>query len=192
MVAFQSLEPIGEAMPRIILGQGAEPPPQYPDLVAALADELRTNRPFGQPVIREQRFPKTDVVRATVIWDKWEPLADDARVTTIKQAYVEVEGDEFRERLALAIGLTVPEAYDAGLLPVQVTTALRTSDPITVEQCRDAMIQLGASVLSDPQKPVLRFATVDEAERCVQQLVEQLPGSEPVWTIAREVARIVD
>ncbi len=179
-------------MPRIILGHGAQPRPQFPDLVGALADELRTNRPFGQPVIREQRFPRTDAVRTTVIWDEWEPLGDEERVATIKQAYAEVEGDEFRDRLALAIGLTVPEAHDAGLLPVQVATALRESDPVTVDQCQEAMIQLGASVLSDPEKPVLRFATVEEAEECVRQLEERLPNSKPVWIVTQDVARIVD
>ena len=178
-------------MPRIILGHEHEHP-QYPDLVAALVDELRTNRPFGQPVIREQRFPKTDVIRTTVIWDKWESLSDEDRLGTILQAYGEVEGEEFRDRIALAVGLTVPEAHDAGILPVQVTTGLRSSDPVTMEQCRDAMVECGASVLSNPAQPALRFATVEEAEQCVKQLVERLPGSEPVWIVSQEVARIVD
>lgn len=192
MAASQLLELVGDNMPRIILRHGQEPRPHYPDLVAALADELRADRPFGQPVIREQRFPQTDVVRTTVIWDQWEPLTDEDRVATIKQAYAEVEGDDFRQRLALAIGLTVPEAHEAGLLPVQVTTALRPSDPVTREQCRDAMIEVGASVLEDPQRAVLRFATVEEAEACVRQLTQRLPGSEPVWIVTQDVARIAD
>ena len=92
----------------------------------------------------------------------------------------------------MAIGLTVPEAHDAGLIPVQVTTALRESDPVTVDQCREAMIQLGASVLSDPEKPMLRFATLEEAEECIRQLEKQLPNSKPVWIVTQDVARIVD
>lgn len=179
-------------MPRIIKGHEGELRAHYPDLVAELADELRTNRPFGQPVIREQRFPKTNAIRITVIWDEWEAVIDEDRVATILQAYADVEGDEFRERVALAIGLTVPEAHGAGLLPVQVATALRASDPVTGEQCRDAMIELGASVLSNPEQPVLRFATIEEADQCVRQLVERLPGSEPVWVVTQEVLRILD
>lgn len=177
-------------MPRIILGPKRERP-HFPDLVAELADELRTNRPCGQPLIREQRFPKTDVIRTTVIWDKWESLSDEDRLATILQAYEDVEGEAFRDRVALAIGLTVSEAHETGLLPFQVTTALRASDAVTAEECRDAMIEFGASVLSDPDRPVLRFATVEEAEQCVQQLVKRLPESEPVWIVTREAGRIV-
>lgn len=178
-------------MPRVILGPKRERP-HFPDLVAELADELRSNRPFGQPLIREQRFPKTDVIRATVIWDKWESLSDEDRLATILQAYEDVEGEAFRDRVALAIGLTVPEAHGAGLLPIQVTTALRASDAVTVEECRDAMIEFGASVLSNPERPALRFATVEEAEQCVQQLIKRLPKSEPVWIMTQDAARIVD
>jgi hypothetical protein len=178
-------------MPRIILGHERERP-RYPNLVAELAEELRHSRRFGQPLIREQRFPKTDVIRTTVIWDKWEPLHDEDRLATILEAYEEVEGDEFRNRVALAIGLTVPEAHEAGLLPVQVATALRASDPVTAEQCRDAMIEVGASLLLSPERPVLRFATVEEAEQCVRELVKRLPGSEPVWSITKDIARIGD
>jgi hypothetical protein len=177
-------------MPRIIRGHEDEPRPLYPDLVTELANELKNSRPFGQPVIREQRFPRTDAIRTTVIWDKWESVIDEDRVAAILQAYAKVEGDEFRDRLALVIGLTVPEAHGEGLLPVQVVTALRESDPVTVEQCHDAMIKLGASVLSNPQKPALRFTTEEEAKQCVRQLVEELPDSEPVWVVNQEVARI--
>lgn len=179
-------------MPRIIRGVVGEPHPRYPDLVTELADELRANRPFGQPVIHEQRFPRTDAIRITAIWDKWESVIDEDRVATIMQAYENVEGGDFRDRLALAIGLTVPEAHEAGLLPVQIVTALRESDPVTADQCRDAMIKLGASVLADPNQPVLRFATTEEADQCVLKLVEDLPGSKPVWVVTKAVARILD
>lgn len=191
MVADKFLSLIGNAMPRIILGHEHELP-QFPDLVTELAEELKSTRSFGQPIIREQQFPKTEAIRTTVIWDKWEFMSDEDRLATILQAYEEVEGQEFRDRLALAVGLTVPEAQASGILPVQVTTALRSSDPVTAEQCRDAMIKLGASVLSNPEQPVLRFATVEEAEECVKELVKILPGSDPVWVIRQEVTRIVD
>lgn len=163
---------------------------RFPDLVAELEKELKNARTSGQPLIEEQVFPKTNAVRVMVIWDQWEAVSDGDRYQTILQAYEEVEGKVFCDRIALALGLTVPEAAEAGMLPFQITTALRRDDPVTLGQCREAMIAQGASVLLDPEKPQLRFATEEEAEVCRQRLIEQLPGSEPVWVIAKEVGRI--
>lgn len=163
---------------------------RFPDLLTELAKELKNARETGQPLIEEQVFPKTNAVRVTVIWDKWEPVSDDDRYNIILQAYEEVEGKDFRDRIALAIGLTVPEAVESGLLPFQILTALRRGDPVTREQCREAMIAQGASILIDPDHPQLRFATEDEAEACRQRLIRQLPSSEPIWVIAKEAARI--
>ena len=95
----------------------------------------------------------------------------------ILDAYEEVEGRDFRDRVALALGLTVPEAYESGLLPVRVTAALRRDDPVTQDQVRAALIAQGASVLDDAEHPELRFSTTEEAEECVRRLVEFLPGS---------------
>ncbi len=177
-------------MPRIRRRLDEQYRVRFPDLLAELAKELKNASEAGQPLIEEQVFPKTNAVRVTVIWDKWEPISEEDRFHTILQAYEEVEGKAFRERIALALGLTVPEAIETGLLPFQVTTALRSSDPVTLEQCREAMIAQGASVLLDPGKPQLRFATEEEAEACRQQLIRQLPGSEAVWVVAKEVARV--
>ena len=69
-------------------------------------------------------------------------------------------------------------------------TALRPGDPVTPEQCREAMIAQGASIMIDPDNPQFRFATEEEAEACRQRLIRQLPESEPVWVIAKEVTRI--
>ena len=71
-------------MPRIILGQGAQPRPQFPDLVGALADELRTNRLYAKTAKDSKHAGMSDAVRTTAIWDKWEPLGDEERVATIK------------------------------------------------------------------------------------------------------------
>jgi hypothetical protein len=176
-------------MPRIQRRLDENHRSRFPDLLSDLVKELKNARETGQPLIEEQVFPKTNAVRVTVIWDKWEPVPDEDRFHTILQAYEEVEGKAFRARIALAIGLTVPEAAEAGLLPFQITTALRRDDPVTVEQCREAMMVQGASVLLDPEKPQLRFATEEEAEACRQRLIRQLPGSEPVWVIAQEGTR---
>ncbi len=96
------------------------------------------------------------------------------------------EGKEFRDRIALAIGMTVPEAHEAGLLPAQVTPGLRESDPVTLEVCHQAMIELGVSVLSNRQRPDLRFGSVEKAKEAVEHLIQQLPGSEPVGNVTQE------
>src|SRR5215208_6422804 len=162
-------------MPRIKRGLEGPPKLQRPDLLAELIDELRSSREAGQPLIDEYHFPRTNAVRATVVWDKWVPLSDEERSATILQAYEEVEGKEFRDRIALAIGLTIPEAYESGLLPYQITTAWRVGDAVSPEECMKTMLDQGASLLFDSKKPQLRFATLEEAEACVQRLIKALP-----------------
>ena len=175
-------------MPRIIREVEDQPRLKFPDLLMELTNELKSDRRFGQPIIEEEHFPKTDAVRVTVIWDKWEIVPDEDRVATILQAYDVVENLVFRNRIALAIGVTVPEACESGLLPVQLTMALRDGDAVTLEQCYRAMLEAGASVLSDPKRPQLRFASVEQAEECRRRLIEQLPGSKPVWVISQDVS----
>jgi hypothetical protein len=177
-------------MPRII--KGIAPRLQDLELTRELANELLENRPSGQPLIREQHFPRTNAVRTTVIWDKWARLEDEDRIEVILQAYEQVEGAEFRDRIALAMGLTVEEAHEAGLLPFQLTPLLRNDDEVTWEQCRTAMIDEGASTLDDPERPVLRFATLDEAEQSRRRLIDRLPASKAVWAIKQEVPAIAD
>ncbi len=173
-------------MPRIQRSPEQQTRPRFPHLVAELAGELNNAHEAGQPLIEEFVFPRTNAVRTTVIWDKWDPVPDEDRSAAILQAYEQAEGKAFRDRIALAIGLTVPEAFEAGLLPFRITTALRRGDPVTAEQCREEMIAQGASVLLDPVKPQLGFTTEQEAEACRQRLIRQLPGSEPIWIIAKE------
>src|SRR6266446_5364437 len=86
------------------------------------------------------------------------------RTATILRAYEQAEGREYRDRIALASGLTVPEAQAAGMLPYQVIAAVRKGDPVTAEQCRQALIEEGASTLFGEDQPQLRFSTEQEAE----------------------------
>jgi hypothetical protein len=97
------------------------------------------------------------------------------------------EGREARERIALASGLTVPEAHAAGMLPYQIITALRRTDPVTLDQARQAFLEEGASQLLNPRALQLRFATEEEAEACRRRLIRRLPGTEDVWLINREI-----
>ena len=114
-------------MPRIIRGTETLHH-RHPELIAELAAELIADRVSGQPVIEEQHFSEGDAIRVTVIWDKWDDVDDDDRIATILQAYEQVEGGEFRERIALAVGLTVPEASALGVLPIRIMSAVREGD----------------------------------------------------------------
>jgi hypothetical protein len=181
----------GCTMPRNKKGFQEAPPRVAGDLAERLADELRSNRESGQPRIDEVQFP-TGKIRVNVIWDAWDRLLLEERTATILRAYELAEGRDYRDQIALASGLTVPEAHAAGMLPFQIMTALRKGDPVTLEACKQAMLQEGASQLFGPDKLQLRFATEEEAEACRQRLIRRLPESEPVWLIAQEVGRVED
>jgi hypothetical protein len=173
--------------------RGFEEPPRRAvgNLVGRLADELRSDRVSGQPVVDEQEFP-TGKLRVIVLWDEWDRVPLEDRTATILRAYEQAEGRESRDRVALASGLTVPEAHAAGFLPYQVFPAVRRSDPVTAEQCRQALIDEGASVLFGEDQPQLRFSTEEEAEAARKRLGERLPKSEDVWVVTKEVGGVED
>jgi hypothetical protein len=142
-------------------------------------------------MVDEEHF-ETGAIRVTVVWDKWDRVPPEDRSATILKSYELFGDEELRQHIGLSIGLTVPEAYASGLLPFQIMAALRRGDPVTPEQCRDALIAEGASILLDPDRPQLRFALEEEAEACRKRLVARLPASEPVWVITKEVGRVDD
>ncbi|MGP0063444.1 MAG: hypothetical protein ACLQGP_07590 [Isosphaeraceae bacterium] len=49
------------------------------------------------------------------------------------------------------------------------------------------MLEQGASKLIEEDGLQLRFATREETEACRKRLIEQLPASEPIWIISRDV-----
>jgi hypothetical protein len=159
-------------------------------LVERLAAELKSNRQFGQPLVDEQEF-SGGRIRVTVIWDEWVRLPLEDRSAIILRAYDEAEGDGYRDKIVLASGLTVPEAHAAGILPFQIIAAVRSSDLVTLEQCNQAMIAEGASILGGGE-PQLLFATLDDAEAARKRLAEQLPNSEPVWIVRQDVGSVED
>jgi hypothetical protein len=178
-------------MPRKRRGFEEWPRHTVGNLVELLVDELKTNRSSGQPLIEEEEFP-TGKLRVNVIWDEWDRVPLEDRTATILRAYEQAEGREFRDRIALASGLTVPEAHAAGMLPYQVIAAVRKSDLVTRDQARQALIEEGASILLGQDNPQLRFATEGEAEAAQQRLAERLPNSEEVWVITKEVGTVED
>jgi hypothetical protein len=173
-------------MPRKRIGPDARIGSVNKQLAEKLAAELKNNRELGQPVIYEHAF-RTGKLRVTVIWDAWHDTPLQERSATILRAYEMAEGSESRDRIALASGLTVPEANAAGMLPYRIITALRKSDPVTYDQARQAMLDEGGSQLFNPTMVQLRFATGEEAEAARQRLIQRFPGSEDVWIIEREV-----
>ena len=155
-------------------------------LAVRLAQELRSEHPYGQPMI-DERHLQTGLKRIVVFWDAWEGLPDEERATVILEAYDEAEGPQSAGAIVLASGYTIPEAVAEGLLPFEVVTAWRRDDQVSLEQLREAMIEQGASIIHDPDQPQLRFATISDAQACVQRLVERLPASEQVWQIRQKV-----
>lgn len=178
-------------MPRIKRGFEEPPRPTFGDLTHRLARELLDDRDSGQPVINEQVFP-TQKLRVTVIWDEWDRLPLEDRTAVILRAYEIAEGRGSRDNIALASGLTFPEAYATAMLPFQVFPALRASDPVTPEECRQAMIDEGASTLLDADKPQLRFFTQEDADAAMRRLIARVPNSDQVWVTTREVGKIED
>ncbi len=168
---------IGPEQPRFTNGSLAE----------KLAGELKNGRESGQPLVYEHEL-RPDRLRVTVIWDEWDRTPQDERTAVILRAYEMAEGTASRNKVALASGLTVPEATAAGMLPYQVGTALRKVDPVTFEECQNAMLAEGASRLFGPGVLQLRFATEGEAEACRQRLIRRLPRSQDVWVVSREIA----
>jgi len=173
--------------------RGFEEPPRRTigTLVEHLVDELKSDRQSGQPIIEEEEFP-TKKLRVNVIWDEWDRVPLEDRTATILRAYEQAEGQEYGDRIALASGLTVPEAHAAGMLPYQIIAAVRKGDPVTKDQCRRAQIEEGASTLFGDEQPQLRFATEEEAEAARKRLAARLPNSEEVWVITKEVGTVED
>ena len=156
------------------------------ELAEKLAAELKNNREYGQPCIYEQEYP-TGKLRVTVVWDAWDGMPLQERSATILHAYERAEGTAYRDRVALASGLTVLEAHAAGMLPYEIIPALRKGDPVTEEQARQALLEEGGTQLAHGRRVQLRLATQEEVEACRQRLIRRFPGSEEVWIINREL-----
>jgi len=173
-------------MPRKKIGVQSALTSTNSTLAGRLADELKSGREFGQPLVYEQEYP-TKKNRVTVIWDEWADASLEERSAIILRAFEIAEGKESREKIALASGLTVPEATAAGMLPFQVLPAIRQTDVVDLEEVKAAMIEQGASQLSAEDGLQLRFATREEAEACRTRLADKLPSIAAIWMISRDV-----
>lgn len=177
-------------MPRTVRKSTEPSPTPHPDLIARLVAEMGRTAGGGQPRVEEEHFPATGLIRAVVLWDEWDRVPDEDRVSVVRAAYAEADGPEVADRLALVSALTLPEADEFGMTPYRVVPLLRRGDPVTPEECAAAMVADGASVLADPTTPLLAFATAEEAEACVARLAAAVPASEPVWAVTRDAGRL--
>jgi hypothetical protein len=173
-------------MPRIKMGFEDQPRKTDRKLVDRLVDELKADRESGQPFIYEQTF-STGKLRVLVIWDDWQDLPLEQRTNVILSALEQSDGKDYRAKVALASGLTVPEGVASGMLPYQIITALRKEDQVTLEQCWTAMLAEGATQLFGPKILQLRFPTEESAEACRQRLIRRLPNSDEIWLVSREI-----
>ncbi len=172
-------------MPRLI-----RPMPQFnvqrEGLVDDLAKELRSPRKFGQPIVIEDPVAGGDRRLIHVIWDAWEGCPREQRTAIIQAAYQRAFGEEYQDKISLAIGITVPEAVAMGMLPYEVRPARRLAPKApSGEQYRQAMLDAGGSTLSDSAWPTLRCATLEDAQATYDHLQQILPNSH--WVVVEEV-----
>lgn len=174
-------------MPRVRMNFDDSPRPVAGELVDKLVDELKSDRQAGQPFIYEYQF-STGKVRVLVVWDEWKDLSLEKRTAVILRAYDKAGEEGIRANIALASGVTVPEATAAGMLPYRVFPALRTTDDVTPQECREALLTEGATKLFGTDLVQLRLATQDQADECVKRLIARLPKSADVWLVTKELA----
>lgn len=87
-------------------------PQAPPELVAALAEELRRNSPDGPedaPRIVEEEAMRGNYFAVKVIWDAWKGLAPELRSRAIMDAYNQVRPEDV-SHISLAIGFTNADA----------------------------------------------------------------------------------
>ncbi len=175
-------------MPRISgttpISTGSVENPLLDKVVDEIVNELRSDRDLGWPIVIETAIPRSSAKTITVIWDKWQPFTDEFRIQAVLKGIEKADGQDAIAQVAAVEALTIPEARDAGRLPFMILPLRRKDDPVTEEDCRSAMIRMGGSVLEDPRRPELRFPSEVMAEMCREALIQSLPGSENVWSIA--------
>lgn len=157
------------------------PPDEF---VEALAGELRAPRQRGQPMIIEDSL-LTGLVQIQVIWDKFRGMNDEDRIELILAAYERAEGKSYREKIVSAVGYTVPEADDFGLLPYKIEPADQKDERARHEQYWQAMLDEGAYE-NDEEQLELCFRTLEEANEAKERLENRLQSSK--WSILKEVA----
>lgn len=171
-------------MPRKISSQVARAESDQ-DVVDDLVWELKEPHDLGQPIILERHMGMADAVHVFVVWDRFADVPESQRASIIMDAYERASGKEFRDRITLATGVTVPEATDLELLPFEVELFPGRHRSADTGRVQWAMVAEGASLLRGEAHPELRFETLADAAAAVERLEESLPGSD--WMVVQSV-----
>lgn len=96
---------------------GPRVPPTYPELVRAIADELRRDSADSQEANSPDIYIEDHQGRLHihVLWDEWENIPDEDRLSVILEAFGESGWTDEASRIAMAIGLTHDEASALGI-----------------------------------------------------------------------------
>jgi len=153
------------------------------ELLGILADELTL--PYGaelqrQPLIFEQPIPGTDTIHVLVLWERWARVPPQERGQIILEAFEQSQPALFH-RITVALGLTLSEALSLGLLPYRVVPVRKSTDSVTAEQLRDALVKEGA--LQTPYGLMLSFPTRKLAEDAIGRLSAHIAG--PYWAVQK-------
>lgn len=160
---------------------------RHAELAQRLADELRSDRAFGQPQVIEQEFVQTGLIGAKVVWDEFATVGVTDRSGLIRKAYALARPPEECRRLAFVSGYTVAEAVEAGLL----SHWIRFSPPATNEprqqEFSNALRELGATGDGGDGLPTLWLHSPDQAIAYREELVRRFPGTESAWAVGGSV-----
>jgi hypothetical protein len=148
-----------------------------------LTAELVKEGGWGQPLIIEEHPPGSGKFRVYVIWDQWANCPQEIRNKIIFETYLKVFGNEYRQNIYLAMGLTVSEAVGIGILPYKIECLLKPEETEKYKKCVDAMRELGAWECDN--RPELRFNSREDADKAYEELQKKVPG--PHWAIVVEV-----
>jgi hypothetical protein len=151
-----------------------------------LVRELADPKEYGQPLILERHMDREGAVHVYVIWDRLDECESRERSEIVLGAFEQARGEEFRKRILFALGLSVPEAVENGLLPYAIVDKARAAAPGEIDRVRQAMIDEGASVLENPLRPLLRYPTLEDAEAGLERLRKDL-GSSDAFSLVHEV-----
>jgi hypothetical protein len=93
-----------------------QPSPEAQDLKARLVHEWTKKRSTAaQPIILEESGRSNEPLRIYVVWDDWHALSGIERSEIIMDAFEEVHGKDKALGVAVAMGLTPPEADRMGI-----------------------------------------------------------------------------
>lgn len=150
----------------------------HEQLVDGITRAIHATAHTGQPILILEPFADTDAYRASVIWDRFDPVPMRDRADIIKEAYrsaLEIE-------IAIPYGWTVREAIAAELLPFLVEPRRADAPSCKLRRVRQAMFDAGA--IESGGETLLRFPTYELAEAAYLRLRESTP--EIVWILREE------